>query len=62
MSIWERLAAATSNLTVGSPLAGLLARNEESQDAANRVELSEQLTTRYLSHWESEGRFIMESG
>ena len=42
MSIWKRLAAATSNLTVGSPLAGLLAGNRESQDAPNRVELSDQ--------------------
>jgi DnaJ like chaperone protein len=42
MSIWKRLAAATSNLTVGSPLAGLLAGNGESQDAPNRVELSDQ--------------------
>jgi DnaJ like chaperone protein len=42
MSIWKRLAAATSNLTIGSPIAGLLAGDREAQDAPNRLELSEQ--------------------
>jgi hypothetical protein len=42
MSIWKRLAAATSNLTIGSPIAGLLAGDREAQDAPNCLELSEQ--------------------
>src|SRR6186713_2140270 len=39
MSIWKRLA---SDLTIGSPLARLLAPDGEVQDLPNRQELSEQ--------------------
>ena len=42
MSIWKRLAAATSDLTIGFPLARLLAPDGEVQDLPNRQELSEQ--------------------
>jgi DnaJ like chaperone protein len=42
MSIWKRLSEATSNLTIGSPVARLLAGNGEVQNAAKRHELSAQ--------------------
>src|SRR5262245_60357928 len=42
MSIWKRLAEATSNLTIGSPMARLLAGEGEVQVAPNRLKLSEQ--------------------
>ena len=42
MSIWKRLAEATSNLTIASPMARLLVGNGEVQNASNHLKLSQQ--------------------
>jgi DnaJ like chaperone protein len=41
MSIWKRLSAATSNLTIGSPIARLLAGDGEAENTSNRLQSSE---------------------
>src|SRR5678809_1697719 len=41
MSLWKRLSAATSNLTIGSPIAKLLAGDGEAENTSNRLQSSE---------------------